>query len=170
MEKAKKGGYDLVIDCTGESSIRGFLSLYRHQVLGDMPIIHSWMEPFGAASHVILLHKRDRWPMSDPVDTHVNAASWGSAARIKLPACGDGFHPYGVADAWQAAGFVTERALQTLESSDSPSMVYSWVRSRQYFAEHGAENSINAWVPEDEMNCGARMLIRDFPTVMASNE
>jgi hypothetical protein len=124
---------DLVVDCTGERKVRLILTNLRASKLKDVPVVMGWMEPFGAAAHVIVIAATNAWPVSDPVDTQINYALWPDSAFIALPACGQGFHEYGVADAWAAAALVTERTLATLSTSTPPSGVWSRVRSHAFF-------------------------------------
>lgn len=170
VEQAKYGAYDLVVDCTGEASIRAFLSSCRRERLGQIPLVHAWMEPHGAAAHVITLMPADQWPVSDPVDTAVNAARWPETERIKLPACSDGFHPYGVADAWQAAGLAAEHVLNTLDNGCAASSISSRVRSRRFFAQHGVGHLVNSWVPDDVVGRDDATVTRDFRSTIVAKE
>jgi hypothetical protein len=119
---------DLVVDCTGERAVRLAMSQLRGAALRGVPVVMGWMEPFGAAAHVVLTAQDDRWPASDPTDTHINYGIWPKSTFIALPACGQGFHDYGVSDAWTAASLVAEIALDTLSSA-----VWSRVRSHAFF-------------------------------------
>lgn len=133
----RPGRFDLVVDCTGESSVRTLLAQYRRRSLGNCPVVHAWMEPFCAAAHVVFLCAGDDWPTEDPASSRVNVARWVDSGRVPLPACGAGFHPYGAADAWQAAGFSVERLLAGLDGSVPTSTIWSWVRSQGFFDSIG---------------------------------
>ena len=124
---------DLIVDCTGERSVRIGTSLLRKRVLKDAPLMMAWMEPFGAAAHAVLISGNDVWPTSDPADTAVNVATWPDDVQVELPGCGQGFHPYGVADAWGAAGMVSERVLRVLNGEQVCSGVWSMIRHEGYF-------------------------------------
>lgn len=125
--------FDLIIDCTGESAVRCLLSLLVRQQLAGVDIAHAWMEPFCAAAHLVYLMTGDQWPADDPADTLVNVAHWPDDVRVRLPACGAGFHPYGMSDVWQAAGFCAERLLAHLDGEIDVSTVWSWMRGTAYF-------------------------------------
>lgn len=140
-DRASPNMFDLVVDCTGESSVRALLSQYRQSTFEGTPIVHTWLEPFCAAAHVVLVGAADVWPMSDPAEALVNAAEWPESTKYEIPACGAGFHPYGVADTWQAAGFAAERLLSALDRASGGSVIWSWVRSKAFF---------------DALNVGAR--------------
>jgi molybdopterin/thiamine biosynthesis adenylyltransferase len=131
-KECKPGTYDLVVDCTGESAVRVMLAHYREISLGKIPLVHAWIEHFCAAAHVVYLRPGDGWPVDDPY-RKVNVANWPEDTRVNLPACNAGFHPYGVADAWQAAGFTAERLLAGLDGQVAESVVWSWVRSSAFF-------------------------------------
>lgn len=124
---------DLVIDCTGEAVVRIATSILRRSKLNGVPVLMAWMEPGCAAAHVVVTAGDDDWPASDPVETAVNIARWPADLRVQLPGCGQGFHPYGMADTSRAAGLVAERALALLQSSEHSSAVWSMVRNRSYF-------------------------------------
>jgi hypothetical protein len=138
---------DLIIDCSGERSVRMALSLLRTNQLNGIPLMMAWMEPFCAAAHVIMLNGMDAWPSADPAETHINFATWPHNAEIKLPGCGQGFHPYGMSDSIRAAGLVAERALAFLQGEDLNSAVWSFVRSQQYFESQAPGVTFNRPIP-----------------------
>ena len=138
---------DLVLDCTGERSVRIGTSMLRKNMLDNAPVMMAWMEPFGAAAHAVLTSGSDEWPASDPAETAVNFAVWPDDARVGLPGCGRGFHPYGVADAWSAAGMVAERALDVLKGMQASSSVWSMVRCESYFTSRSHSVTFNRPTP-----------------------
>lgn len=125
--------YDLVIDCTADSGVRQFLALNRDRLLGDVPIAHAWVEPFCAAMHVVASTLDFAWPATDPVHPHISAAKYPDTTKVQLPACSDGFHPYGSADIMQAAGFCSERIINIIDRPLVESTVWSYVRSQAFF-------------------------------------
>jgi hypothetical protein len=144
----RPGQYDLVVDCTAESSIRTFLARTRGELLGEVPLIHAWVEPFCAAAHVIATTLENPWPSTDPAGARVNVADYSNAnVRVKLPACSGGFHPYGSADILQAAGFAAERVLTVLDGGLEESTVWSSVRAKAFFDELGLPIKTGSLVP-----------------------
>ena len=168
-DRVTPGMFDLVVDCTGESSVRVLLSQYRHNAFEGTPIVHAWLEPFCAAAHVVLVGAPDVWPMSDPADALVNAAEWPESTKHEIPACGAGFHPYGVADTWQAAGFAAERILSALDRASGDSGIWSWVRSKAYFESLNVSARPRAIVPVDGNEHDSKMLSRGFSEVLNPN-
>lgn len=160
------GSYDLIIDCTGESSVRTVLSRFRERAFGDVGIVHVWLEPFGAAAHTIYANSDLPWPYDDPWE-RVNAAHWPQDVRVKLPACSSGFNPYGAADAWQAAGFAAERILACLNLEVPESMVWSWVRSSAYFDKLNVETGRTELIPEKGSIFDSCYVTRSLQTVLA---
>lgn len=160
-EKCKPGTYDLVVDCTGESSVRTALAHLRKHSLGNCLIAHAWMEPFCAAAHVVLLRHGDNWPADDP-RWKVNIAEWPDDTAVKLPACNAGFHPYGAADVFQAAGFVTERLLANLDGNVPDSVVCSFVRSAPFFEGLGVKVKVGELVPTTASGMDAVQLTRKY--------
>ncbi len=142
----KSDVYDMIIDCTGESSVRVMLSHYRNHSIGICPIVHAWVEPFCAATHVIHLPDGANWPANDP-GHKIAAATWPEDVQVTLPACGAGFHPYGAADIWQSAGFTTERILAVLDGNSPEAIVWSFVRSEKFFQTLGFDVTIRQIVP-----------------------
>jgi len=132
--RVQPGAFDLVVECSAESSVRTLLSVNRFGRLAGTPIAMAWVEPFCAAAHVVALGAADQWPMSDPADQAVNVAEWQESARVQLPMCGAGFHQYGSADIGQAAGFVAQRILDIIDGAATLPKVWSRVRSREFFA------------------------------------
>jgi len=132
LKNAEK--YDLIIECTGESSVRTLISRWRDQMFVNTPLIHTWLEPFCSAAHIVLSQVSDPWPWEDPADDKVNIASFdGTNHKVMLPACNSGFHPYGPTDVWGAASFVAERSLAVLEAPSTPSSIWSWVRTKAFY-------------------------------------
>ncbi len=164
----KPGTYDLVVDCTGESAVRVMLTHYRGHSLGQCPLVHAWLEPFCAAAHVVHLAQDDAWPADDP-GQKVGVASWSEQTRIDLPACGAGFHPYGAADVWQAAGFTAERLLAVLDGNVAESTVWSWVRSKAYFDSLGVDVETGPLVPTSESVFDSVQLTRAFGDVFGGS-
>lgn len=161
--------FDLVVDCTGESSVRTLLSQYRQCAFEGTPIVHTWLEPFCAAAHIVLVAGADVWPISDPADSLVNAAEWPESTKQEIPACGAGFHPYGVADTWQAAGFAAERILSALDRTPGNSAIWSWVRSKAYFTALSVDARPRAIVPSSGGEHDSMILTRSYYEVLNPN-
>lgn len=168
-DRATPGMFDLVMDCTGESAVRVLLSQYRHSAFHGTPIVHAWLEPFCSAAHVVMVGASDVWPLSDPADTLVNVAEWPESTKHEIPACGAGFHPYGVADTWQAAGFAAERLLSALDRGADSSVIWSWVRAKAYFDALSVGARLKAIVPVDGGEHESKMLTRGFEEVLNPN-
>jgi sulfur-carrier protein adenylyltransferase/sulfurtransferase len=163
------GRYDLVVDCTAESSVRTFFARTRGGLFGDVPLIHAWVEPFCAASHVVATTLANPWPSSDPVAARVNAADYSDATvRVNLPACSDGFHPYGSADILQAAGFAAERVLAVLDGALDVSTVWSFVRAKAFFDELALPIKTNSLVPLVGTACDGVLLTRLLSEVLSA--
>lgn len=161
--------YDLVVDCTGESSVRTFLSAARPSVFGPSRLIHAWIEPFCSAAHVVATTWAEPWPMDDPADSRVNAADFGPrGGRVDLPACNAGFHPYGAADVAQAAAFVSERLIGMLDGLASAATVYSWVRAKAFFDALPAQATLRPIVPIVGSRFSAATLERALASVLES--
>ena len=158
----RAGDFDLVIDCTGESSVRCLLALLASQQLAGVEIAHLWMEPFCAAAHVVYLLPGDRWPADDPADTLVNVAGWPDDVRVHLPACGAGFHPYGASDVWQIAGFSAERLLAHLDGEVDASTVWTWMRGTAYFESLGVATNPGPLIPHTRAKFESLSLKRSF--------
>lgn len=166
-QTCRPGMYDLIVDCTGESSVRVALSRLRQDHLGTAGLAHVWMEPFCAAAHVAYLQDGDDWPLDDPRGK-VNVAVWPDDTRVELPACNAGFHHYGVADAWQAAGFATERLLAALDGKAPSSTVWSWVRSSAFFESLGVAVEPGPLVPQSASAFDATQLTRTYKEVFGN--
>ncbi len=138
---------DLVLDCSGEYSVRVSTSCLRHDVLRDQRVMMAWMEPFCAAAHVVTVTGDEVWPSSDPADA-INTAAWSDEYEVKLPGCGHGFHPYGMADVWRVAGLVAERAIELLLGKNTQSDVISMIRNKGYFDSVAPGLVLNRKVPD----------------------
>ena len=161
-----EASYDLIVDCTAESSVRVLLAQLRTESLGTCPVVHAWVEPFCGAAHVVCTQADEPWPLDDPAESMVNVAEYRAQTRVDLPACSYGFHPYGAADILQAAGFAAERVLWTLDHPDRPSVVWSWVRSQAFFDSVGTGHATRSLVPKNGTVHDAVMLTRSLGSVL----
>ncbi len=137
----------LLFDCTGERSVRMATTHARNTTYKNAPMMMLWMEPFGAAAHVVAIAGSDSWPASDPAETAVNIALWPDDVERRHPGCGQGFHPFGMADAWEAASLAARRALALLRGEDASSDVVSLVRPRAFFERSSATVKFHRDVP-----------------------
>jgi hypothetical protein len=133
LKNVRAGRYDLVVDCTADSGVRTFVAQNRLELFGTAPVVHAWVEPYCAATHVVASTVQIPWPAHDPVEQSVSAAVYPDDIGVKLPACNGGFHPYGSADIMQAAGFCAERVLTLIDQPLEESTVWSFVRSKAFF-------------------------------------
>lgn len=162
------GKYDLVVECTAESSVRTFLSHLRASLFGDIPVIHTWIEPLGSAGHVVLSQLDVPWPDDDPADTLVNATDLSVFdTRVNSPACSSGFHPYGAADIEQVAAFAAERVIAVLDNTQIPSTVWSWVRSSAFFTALLLPVSMRDIVPKSDSTFDSATTTRDLVKVLS---
>jgi hypothetical protein len=127
----------LILDCTGERTVRMATSQARRTTHKTVPTMMAWLEPFGAAAHVVTVVGSDSWPASDPSETAINIANWPDDVEHRHPGCGQGYHPFGMSDAWEAASMVTRRAIALLRGDEVTSDVVSLIRQRAFF-EHSS--------------------------------
>ncbi|MEZ2352221.1 ThiF family adenylyltransferase [Caballeronia sp. RCC_10] len=167
MRKCTPGTYDLVVECTAESSVRTFISTMRATLFGDAPIIHAWTEPMCSAGHVVLTQVAVAWPCDDPADALVNASDLSARdTRVNLPACSDGFHPYGAADIQLIAAFAAERVIGVLDDMDHPSTVWSWVRSSAFFETLPTRVTTRSIVPVSASRFDSAATTRELSKVL----
>lgn len=163
----RPGDYDLVIECTGESSVRTYLSHMRTGLFGACPLVHTWTEPLCSAGHVILTQPSVPWPPDDPADTLVNASDLSAEdTRVHVPACAGGFHPYGAADIELVAAFAAERIIGVLDDLHQPSTVWSWVRATGFFEQLHVAVTPRAIVPVSPSKWDSSMLTRELAAVL----
>lgn len=87
-------------------------------------------------------------------------AVWPDDLEVDLPGCGQGFHPYGMADVWQVAGWVAEEALSVLKGRATPSEVISMIRAREFFKGVFPGITFNRKVPQ---SADAQLVIKRRP-------
>lgn len=161
------GKYDLVVECTAESSVRVFLSQMRAAYLGSTPLIHAWTEPMCSAGHVVLTQPDVPWPAEDPADTLVNASDLsGSDTRVTLPACSAGFHPYAAADIELVAAFTAQKVITVLDELHHPSTVWSWVRASAFFDQLPMPLNLRSIVPTSRFAADSATVTRDLRVVL----
>lgn len=163
----RPGKYDLVVECTAESSVRVFLSQMRTAYLGGIPLIHAWTEPMCSAGHVVLTQPEVPWPTDDPADNLVNASDVSANdTRITLPACSAGFHPYAAADIELVAAFAAQRVIAVLDELRQPSAVWSWVRASAFFEQLPMAVNTRAIVPASRFATDSATVTRDLRDVL----
>lgn len=161
--------YDLVVECTGESSVRTYLSLMRTELFGTCPVIHAWTEPLCSAGHVVLTQAAEPWPYDDPADVLVNASDLSADdSRVLVPACAGGFHPYGAADIELVAAFAAERIVAVLDDLQQRSTVWSWVRAKGFFDQLTTVVTPRAIVPDLPSKWDSATVTRDLAAVLAA--
>ncbi len=167
MKNCKSGQYDLIIECTAESSVRTFISHMRTVLFGDSPVIHAWTEPLCSAAHVVLSQPTVPWPDTDPADELVNASDLSANdTRIKVAACAGGFHPYGAADIELVAAFASERVIAVLDDMSHASTVWSWVRSSAFFDGLPVAANTRTIVPSSSSKFDSATSTRELATVL----
>jgi hypothetical protein len=166
-KNCRPGNYDLIVECTAESSVRTFMSHARTGLFGDCPVIHAWSEPLCSAAHVVLSQPSVPWPGDDPADTLVNASDLSAGdTRIQPPACAGGFHPYGAADIDLVAAFAAERVIAVLDDLQHPSTVWSWARSSAFFAALPMSVSTRSIVPISDSTFDTATTTRELARVL----
>lgn len=166
-KNCKPGVYDLVIECTAESSVRTFLSHMRVGLFGDCPVVHAWTEPLCSAAHVVLSQPAVPWPDDDPADELVNASDISASdTRIKVAACAGGFHPYGAADIELVAAFAAERVIAVLDDMTHASTVWSWARSSAFFGSLPVSANTRPIVPSSSSKSDSAMTARELAAVL----
>lgn len=166
----RPGQYDLIIECTAESTVRSFMAHRRIELFGDTPIIHAWLEPLCSAGHVVLTQTDVPWPPEDPADFLVNASDLSANdTRISLPGCADGFHPYGVADVTLVAAFAAERVLAVVDDPCQESTVWSWVRSTGFFDLVGIDVCRRPIIPHSNSAADSIAITRSLKDILLSD-
>lgn len=163
----RPGNYDLVVECTAESSVRTWLAYRRDALFGACPLIHAWTEPLCSAGHVVVSQPEVPWPTEDPADWLVNASDLsGEDMQVRQPACGGGFHPYGAADIAQVAAFAAERVIALLDDLKHPSVIWSWVRATAFFEQLPGNVRPRAIVPISMTRSDSATVTRDLAVVL----
>lgn len=162
------GRYDAVIDMTGEASVRNTLVKYRSLCFAATPILHGWLEPFCAASHLIYLAAGSDYPVEEPAHG-VNVAQWPTETLVLLRSGGLGFHRYGSADTAQAAGFIAERCLAVIDATVCDSVVWSWIRSEGFFYNLGVGTVCSPYVPKTANTFDAVHITRTFREIYGAS-
>lgn len=167
MKNCKPGEYDLIIECTAESSVRTFISHMRKVLLGESPVLHAWTEPLCSAAHLVLSQSAVPWPETDPADELVNASDLSASdTRIKVTACAGGFHPYGAADIELVAAFAAERVIAVLDDMSHASTVWSWVRSSAFFDALPVAATTRTIVPSSSSKFDSVTTTRELAAVL----
>lgn len=135
---------DLILDLTGEPSVRSTCESARHTM--PCPLLIGWMEPYAAAAHACLLPAGHAWLQGsvDPMRA-VEAIEWPEAVIQQEPACSSTFQSYTPSAAGFAVALIAEAAIALLDGKIDEPLIRSWVRGRQFLDAHYADLAYRPW-------------------------
>lgn len=152
---------DLVVDLTGEVSVRQLLDRQRQET--PWPMVVGWMEPYVAAAHCCKLPSDVPWSRKGQGDCmeRLQAVSWPDGVIQNEPGCSSTFQSYTAAAAAYAVAMLAEETLGCIDGRCDAEVV-SWVRGQRYLDQHAVGLTLRDWaLPAGEVD--AMVIRRAFP-------
>ncbi|RFP13297.1 ThiF family adenylyltransferase [Duganella sp. BJB488] len=136
--------FDLIIDLTGEPSVRYAVENVRLD--NPVPLVIGWMEPYVAAAHACILLSDEPWLRSgaDRLE-QLQAVVWPDDVLQREPGCGSFFQSYTAVAAMHGIALIAETALDVLDGQVAKSEVRSWVRSQSFLNRHRSGLELRDW-------------------------
>jgi hypothetical protein len=130
----------LVLSLTGDWTGDSLLNASHLDSRGDRKIIYGWTEPHACAGHAVLIAQQ-----GGCLACHLGGTGkfdrelsiWEGETRLKEPACGALFQPYGPVELSGTVSLITNLALECALGSKTDSTHQIWVGSTAFVKENG---------------------------------
>lgn len=146
-------GVDLVVDLTGEPSVRVLLEQQRAKHPCDLLI--GWMEPYVAAAHACAIPAGTPWfrGSGDPLMA-LEAVHWPEDVIQSEPGCSARFQSYTAIEATHAVALVCEVAIEQIDSGVKRAFTRSWVRGQRFLDGCRPGLSLKRWAAQATQELG----------------
>lgn len=142
LKQADISKFNLIIDATGERTVRELLAAKRS--IQSVTLVTTWMEPFITAAHSITFYGQTQWS-TERLDYWNEAHAfegWPADYLLSEPGCSSRFAPYTLDQLSLAAGIAAEECLSALSNKQKTQVkITSWVRGNSFASsqKHQAE-------------------------------
>jgi len=121
--------FDLVIIATGNPTINLFLNEYFLSSHKGLPVIYTWLDPYGIGGHALLTNNALSGCYSCLYEDMHNKASFaqkGQSFSKSISGCGSLYTPYGSIDSVETAIKVVRLSLSVLLGKEKANPIISW--------------------------------------------
>lgn len=136
--------YDLVIVATGNPTINLFLNKYCYNNKKGLPVIYTWLDPFGIGGHTLLTNNNTKGCYDCLYEDLHNKASFamkGQKFAKSISGCGSLYTPYGSIDTIETVVQVIRLSLKVLSGKEKQNPIISWKGNPDEFLKEGFELS-----------------------------
>lgn len=160
-KKVNLNSYDAIIVATGNATINLYLTRHVRQIKCKVPLLFSWLDPYGIGGHCLLTNIADKGCYSCLYsnDTLHNNASFASTNQPKpflktISGCASGYSPYSSLDANQTALLAVRNVVSLFSGKEPENAIYSWKGNPDLFKIEGfvVSDRFNQTVEQLEVN------------------
>lgn len=138
--------YDAVLVATGNVTINMYLAEYFKEHKLAIPLIFSWVDPYGIGGHCLLTYIKPKGCYcclySDEKNPLQNKASFAGPVQPKpflksISGCGGLYSPYAGSDASQTAILTVRKLISYFNGKEPDNAIYSWKGETDQFLVEG---------------------------------
>lgn len=134
--------YDLIIFTTGNLTINRFMNQFIKEKYPDLPIIFTWLEPYGIGGHSLLANNQRKTGCFECLlntTTLRDRSSFAQAGQTfskSMAGCGTFFTPFSSLDAIQSAIQCVRLSIRVLQGKELDNPFLSWKGDSTVFLEN----------------------------------
>lgn len=133
-QKIDLSRYDLIIISTGNPTINLYLNNFIKSNCIKVPIIFTWLEPYGIGGHALLSNNNEKNGCYECLylnssDEFYNIASFSERDQFfakTVSGCGSLYTPFGSLDSLQTATLVIRLSINVLQKKEPDNPLLSW--------------------------------------------
>lgn len=155
--KINFGKYDLVIVALGNPTIELYLNQYFHEKYDNVPVIYTWLEPYGIGGHALLTNNNGKTGCLKCLFNSdiYNRSSFSKKDQFfakSISGCGSLFTEYSNLDSQQTAITATRLAIDVLTGKEKDNPIISWKGDKRKFVVEGFQLSERYNLSGEELN------------------
>jgi len=152
--------FDLIFSATANPTINLFLNEFLNKNKPNLPVIFSWIDPYGIGGHAQLSNNNGKgcynclYSEATLDEGRFNRASFAKKDQTfgkTISGCGSTFTPFGALDAVQTAVMAVKLALSVLQKKEEGNPIFSWKGDPIEFAANGYELSNRYFLSQDQL-------------------
>lgn len=143
-KKIELNNYDTIVVATGNATINLHLTRYVRELKCKVPLLFSWLDPYGIGGHCLITNITDKGCYSCLYsnDALHNKASFAGAKQAKpflktISGCASGYSPYSSLDANQTALLAVRKVVSLFSGKEPENAIYSWKGNSDLFMSEG---------------------------------
>jgi len=148
--------FDLIMVALGNPTLELFLNHYFHENYEELPIIYTWLEPYGIGGHALLTNNNKKSGCLKCLynSNLYNRASFSKEGQFfakSISGCGSLYTEYSNLDSVQTAIIASRLAINTLTGKEKNNPILSWKGNKERFLEEGFQLSERYFLREEKL-------------------